>query len=213
MKCNLANRALTQSEIDAVNKRTVRMNDRIFNYIGRLVVISVRKNAGFGVDRMKRFNDNAYDLGRRYIDRYSETPDRTAEEYAVDSYYALRRDLRYYGWDPEVELWSDDVFDRMVSFDGISRKKRDEYSKLIEYAKGLSFYVREMLCMNAMELHDTNGFGADKRLNVVFHPVRDRYLELMRYYITNNREAYMAELRAARDEFNALGIYKAEVNI
>ena len=158
MKCNLANRKLTQSEIDAVNKRTVRMNDRIFNYIGRLVVISVRKNAGFGVDRMKRFNDNAYDLGRRYIDRYSETPDRTAEEYAVDSYYALRRDLRYYGWDPEVELWSDDVFDRMVSFDGISRKKRDEYSQLIAYAKGLSFYVREMLCMNAMELHETNGF-------------------------------------------------------
>jgi hypothetical protein len=162
---------------------------------------------------MKRLNDNAYDLGVWYIDRYSETPDKSAEDYAVDSYYALRRDLRCYGWDPETELWSDDVFERMVSFDGLSKNKRDELSDLIAYAKGLSFYVREMLCMNALELHDTNGFGAEKRLNAVFHPVRDRYLGLMRHYITKNREAYMAELRAARDEFNALGIYKAEVNI
>lgn len=213
MTCNLANRKPTKAQLDAQNERIIRMNDRIFNYTGRLVAISLRNNAGFGAERYQRLNENAYDLGCGYIKRYSGTIDKRSEDYAVDSYYALRRDLRYYGWDPETELWDDGVFDSMASFRGLSKNKRVELAQLVGYAKGISFYVREMLCMSALELHDTNGFGADVRLNRVFHPIRDRYLSLMGHYIRQDATAYHAELRAARDEFNALGIFKPEAKI
>ena len=206
MKCNLANRKPTQAQIEAQNQSVIRMNDRVFDYVGQLIAISLHQNAGFGAARFKRMSDNAYDLGRDYIERYSWSADKRDEEYAVDSYYALRRDLRYYGWDPETELWSDDAFNGMVSFDGLSRKQRDELTALMGYAKGISFYVREMMCMSALELHDTNGFGADTRLNRVFHPIRDRYLGLMRHYINKDYAAFKAELAAARDEFNSIGI-------
>lgn len=67
--------------------------------------------------------------------------------------------------------------------------------------------------MSALELHDTNGFGAEVRLNRVFHPVRDRYLNLMRTYIAKDYAAFKAELVAARDEFNALSVFGTETKI
>lgn len=213
MKCNLSHRKPTQAQIESQNQSVIRMNDRVFDYISRLLAISLRENAGFGAARFSRLSDNAYELGRDYIDRYSWSKDKRDEEYAVDSYYALRRDLRCYGWDPETELWSDEVFDHMASYKGLSRSKRDELAVLIAYAKGISFYVREMLCMSALELHDTNGFGAEVRLNRVFHPVRDRYLNLMRTYIAKDYASFKAELVAARDEFNALSVFGTETKI
>lgn len=210
MKCKIPEREPTEKEMAAMEKRNIKSNDRVFNYVSRLISISIRKNAGFGVKRFSRFNSNSYDIGQYYINRYGEG-ETDPEEYAVDSYYALRRDLRAIGWDAEKELWSDDIFDTFESMHGLSKKKRVELAGFIGYAKAISFYTREMICMSAMGLHEDFGFGAE-RLNVVMHPVRDRYLNLMRIFIHNkkNRAAYDAEMRAVLDEFNELKIFVKE---
>lgn len=69
----------------------------------------MRENAGFGAERMARLVDGAYWIGRGYIDKYSPIA-KTDEEYAIDSYYAMRVELGYIGYDPSVELWPDVPF-------------------------------------------------------------------------------------------------------
>lgn len=209
MKCRIPPRPLTEKQQEKISQRHIKQNDLIFNYVGRLISVSLRKNAGFGHTRFSRYNDSSFELGRAYIDRYSTDGD-ADEEYAVTSYYALRHDLRYISWDPEVELWREEVFDTLVPMPrGLTKRERDEHAGLVGYAKGISFYVREMLCMAAKELNNTNDFGR-VRLNRVMHPVRDRYLGLMRLYIAGDRVGFFAELQKALDEFNALGFFKEE---
>jgi hypothetical protein len=209
MKCKIPPRPLSEKEQERINQRNIKSNDRVFNYVGRLITLSLREKAGFGHTRFRRFNDGGTELGQWYIDRYSVEGE-AAQDYAVTSYYALRSELLYIGWDPEVELWRDDVFETLAPpADGMTRSRRDMRADMIEYAKKISFYVREMISMDALELHDTNRFGYS-RLNVVLHPVRDRYLGLMRLYLRLDREGYNAELKKALDEFNALGIFKEE---
>lgn len=211
MKCKLPERELTEAEQKRREQSGIRANDAIFNHVGRLINISLHKNAGFGISRFKRFNDGSYDIGRYYIEEYSSDDDKDAEEYAVDSYYALRRDLRAFGWDADKELWTDSVFDSFQRTRGLSLRQREELKNYIGYAKTISFYVREMICMSAMELHDTFGFGVE-RLNRVMHPVRDRYLKLMRILIRDksDRTAYKAELKGVLDEFNDMKIFTPE---
>lgn len=189
-------------------QNVIQKNSLTLNYVSRLIFVYLREKAGFGRKRFERYNNGSQDTGRWYIERYSTEAD-TDQDYAVTSYYALRSHLRYFNWDPETELWADDVFDTLVSTDGIVRSKREIIAKNVEYARGISFYAREMLCMAAKELHDTNGFGRE-RLNAVLHPVRDRYLELMRLYISESSVAYWDELQKAVDEFNAIGFFQKE---
>ena len=207
MKCRLPPKEPTEKQLQEEREANIRSNDQVFNYVGRLLAISVRKNAGFGIVRFERFNDNSHDIGQEFIKRYSSDCDKD-EDYAVYSYYALRRELCYIGWDPEVELWADDVFDKYF-MQGGSRSQRQKQAAFVGYAKGISFYTREMLCMSALELNRTNKFGAE-RLNRVFHPVRDTYLNLMGIYLRQDIAGYFVELRRVQKEFNELGIFKSE---
>ena len=164
MKCRAPKPAVSEKEQKKINQRNIEKNDRILNYASRLLFVYLREKAGFGRKRFERYNNGSQETGRWYIERYSTEAD-TDDDYAVTSYYALRSHLRYFNWDPETELWTDDVFDTLVPLpDGMTRSQRTQHAALVGYAKGISFYVRELLCMAAKELHDANGFGRE-RLN------------------------------------------------
>ena len=209
MKCRIPPRPLTEKQQKKADKYLIQQNSRVLNYVGRLIAVYLHENAGFGHTRFSRYNDRSYELGRAYIDRFT-TAEEEAEEYAVTSYYAIRHDLRYIGWFAEFELWQDDVFDTLAPpSTGMTRSQRQQRAALIGYAKGISFYAREMMCIAAKELNESNGFGC-VRINKVLHPVRDRYLKLMKMYIAQENEALKAELQNALDEFNALGFFKEE---
>ena len=174
-------------------------------------MISLHRNVGFGVERLGRFNSGSYDIGRYYIERYTEDNE-DPEEYAVTSYYALVRDLKDIGWNVEKELWKDDIFYTFENTLGMTRSNREKVAAFVEYAKTISFYSRQMICMSAVGLHEDFGFGVE-RFNRVFHPVRDKYLNLMRIYIRNRdtRIPYERELKAVLDDFNSIKIFKPEI--
>lgn len=213
MKCNTKNRPLTPEQEERQRKNNIRNNEQYLNYISRCLMLSVRNNAGFGAVRLKRFNSGAYDISSEYIREYGMAKGQADYEYARDSYYAMRRDLQYIGWEPEAELWQTDPFDwRDFPTPGwgipaSERRKREDY---LYYANQLSFYVRELLCGAALELHHTSGFGAD-RISRVMHPCRDRWLGLMRIYFTMDRVAVEKEMRAMLQEFNECGVFEKEV--
>ena len=100
----------TSAEEEAKFRRqSERNNDRFLNYAHRSILLSVRDNAGFGDVRMCRLIDGSYTVGRDYIDRFSPH-EKTDEDYAVDSYYAMRQELCYINWDPSARLWRDNPF-------------------------------------------------------------------------------------------------------
>ena len=99
----------TEHERERIAAKNMRSNDRFLNYAHRSIILSVRESAGFGAERMARLVDGAYWIGRGYIDKYSPMA-KTDDEYAIDSYYAMRVELGYIGYDPSVELWSDVPF-------------------------------------------------------------------------------------------------------
>lgn len=108
MKCNVKKR-MTQEEADVIREKNERTNVAYLNYMSRLVYVSLHENAGFGIDRMQVFCDKSYDTTQDYIAFYTadECPD---EEYAVDSYYGMRKYLLGIGFDPETEFWQDVPF-------------------------------------------------------------------------------------------------------
>lgn len=213
MKCMLPVPETTEEEVEKREKRNIRENDKVFNYVSRSIMISLHRNAGFGAERTARFNSGSYDIGRYYIERYTEEDD-DPEDYAVTSYYALVRDLKAIGWNAKKELWTDDIFYTFVNTRGMSRSNREKVAAFVEYAKTISFYSRQMICMSAMGLHEDFGFGAEK-FNRVFHPVRDKYLNLMQIFIQNreNRVPYEKELKAVLDEFNSIKFFKTETEV
>ena len=98
----------TSAEEEAKFRRqSERNNDRFLNYAHRSILLSVRDNAGFGDVRMCRLIDGSYTVGRDYIDRFGPH-EKTDEDYAVDSYYAMRQELCYINWDPSARLWYTD---------------------------------------------------------------------------------------------------------
>lgn len=214
MKCNTKNRPLTEAQIQRQHKQNIKNNNQYLNYASRCLIMSVHDNAGYGVGRMKRFNDGAFSLGREYIDRYSP-PDyqMSDQDYAVDSYYAMQRDLLYIGWDPEAELWGYNPFTE-ADLPALSGKPTVRERRIREdwlyYANAISFYVREMLCMAALELHNAGGMGA-VRLSRVLHPVRDRWMELMRVYLAMDRDGVERLMKKVLAEFNACGCFAEEV--
>lgn len=212
MKCMISVKP-TERQEERRQKRNIRANDAHFNAIGRLTAIALRNSEGFGAKRFQIFDRASYDLGRDYIAHYS-TDDKSDLEYAVYSYYALRRDLRAIGFDPEVEFWADDVYEGLSTpvVGHLTRSQREKRESLIGYASSIGFYSRQMLCMNALALHRQWGYGAG-RLRRDLCPVSEAYIALLRLYVRDDMEGFRRGLYQIRDEFNAMGIFKAEVII
>lgn len=212
MKCNVKNRPMSEEELERFRKENIKSADRYLNYIQRIVLTEIRKAYGFGKERMARMNNNGFELGSWYIERYSpEDVHREDEEYAVDAYYAIRRDLRAFGFDPDEEFWPDGRFYDMIQPQPSHalRKKAMDYA---DYAERLSFYVRELLCMLCLELHETDKYGVE-RLRRVMRPTRDRWLALMGSYMEMDGKSVCLEMRRALDEFNMLGVFKKEYTL
>lgn len=204
MKCMIQP---TEQQVKAAEQRAIDTNNRYLNYADRMLCVSLHENAGFGYKRFSRYNTESLALGRAYVEKYG-MEDEEPEEYAVNSYYALRIALRDYGWEPEEHLWKDSIFDTFKA-DGNSRAIRDKHKDRLEYVKGISFYVREMLCMAALWLREEHGW-AETRLNRVFRPVVENYLETMRLYLrctSDGDRKHNERIKKATADFNALGIF------
>ena len=204
----------TSAEEEAKFRRqSERNNDRFLNYAHRSIVLSIRDNAGFGDVRMARLIDGSYYIGRDYIDRFSPH-EKTDEDYAVDSYYAMRRELLYIGWDPSVELWRDNPFSLadMVLVGHQSAMRRAENDEYVRFANTMSFYVREMATMAAIQLHDADGFGA-VRLSRVFDPFVADWMGLMRLYLHRDRAGLVAEMRRMLERFNRCPVFRTEYTL
>ena len=203
----------TEHERERIAAKNMRSNDRFLNYAHRSIVLSIRDNAGFGAERMTRLIDGSYCIGRDYIDRYGPH-EKTDEDYAVDSYYAMRQELLYIGWDPSREIWPDNPF-MLADMELVghqSAAKRAENDAYIHFANMLSFYVREMATMAAIQLHDTDGFGA-VRLSRVFDPFVADWRRLMARYLHKDREGLVAEMRRMLDRYNACPVFPAEYTL
>lgn len=203
----------TEHERERIAAKNMRSNDRFLNYAHRSIVLSIRDNAGFGAERMTRLIDGSYCIGRNYIERFSQM-EKTDEDYAVDSYYAMRRELLYIGWDPSREIWPDNPF-MLADMELVghqSAAKRAENDAYIHFANLLSFYVREMATMAAIQLHDTDGFGAT-RLSRVFDPFVADWRRLMARYLHKDREGLVAEMRRTLDRYNACPVFPAEYTL
>ena len=203
----------TAHERERIAAKNMRSNDRFLNYAHRSIILSVRENAGFGAERMARLVDGSYYIGRDYIERYGPH-EKTDEDYAVDSYYAMRRELLYIGWDPSVELWRDNPFSLadMELVGHQSAMRRAENEEYVRFANTMSFYVREMAAMVALHLHDTDGFGAT-RLSRVFDPFVADWRRLMARYLHKDREGLVAEMRRMLDRYNACPVFQAEYTL
>lgn len=212
MNCIIPEPDITPEETARREKAGIRSNDKRFHYADRLFCLSLHENAGFGRERILEVSTAGYEIGRAYIERHTDEKEDDTE-YAVNSYFALARDLRGWGWDPEVELWSDDVF-AAFPWDKNTASVRRMWADRLEYAKGISFYVRQMLCMGALHLRENRGFAA-VRLGNVYNPVRDGYLAMMREYMRCSHEGdrRMETMFAdVRKRYNALGYFPAEYN-
>lgn len=227
MKCNTKRRQPTEAELKEQERQNLKANRAYLNYASRRLMLALRAE-GFGHDRLKRFNNQSFDLGQEYIEKTTvrelitplddllagaepEYKEQALEDYAVDSYYAMRRDLRLYGWDPEQELWQTDPFTEADCPPANTVRERQKREDFLWYANKMSFYIREMLCMAALELHGTNRYL--ERLNRVLHPVRDSWLKLMRLYLAMDKDAVEAEMKAVRKEFNDIGLFKMEYEL
>ena len=211
MKARIPTREIAEEA--KFRKKSARNNDRFLNYAHRSIVLSVRDNAGFGDVRMCRLIDGSYTIGRDYIERFSPH-EKTDEDYAVDSYYAMRRELLYIDWDPSREIWPDNPF-MLADMELVghqSAAKRAENDAYIHFANLLSFYVREMATMAAIQLHDTDGFGAT-RLSRVFDPFVADWRRLMARYLHKDREGLVAEMRRMLDRYNACPVFPAEYTL
>lgn len=191
----------------------MRSNDRFLNYAHRSIILSVRENARFGAERMARLVDGSYWIGRGYIDRYSPMA-KTDGEYAIDSYYAMRVELEYIGYDPSVELWPDVPF--TIADMALRGKQtasiRAENAFYLEFANKMSFYVREMAAMVALHLHQEDGFGAT-RIRRSMGQFRDEWMGLMRIYLGKDKAGVLQEMRRMLDRYNACPIFKDEFTL
>lgn len=207
MKCRIPPSLMTEQDKERQQKLAIKENSKFLQYADQLFCISLRENFGFGYKRFNLFNTEAVELGRYFIDRYADENEQPSD-YAVNGYYALVINLRCYGWEPEEKLWKNSVFDGFKP-DSNSASVRKLHAECLEYAKGISFYVREMLCMSALWLCKEYGWR-EKRLDRVMRPVAEGYIDLMRLYLRCSKEG-VAELNercnAVKDKYNGLGIF------
>lgn len=213
MKCNRKKALPTGPELAQINDENILNAQKYMNFASRSMMVALREKAGFGAERFKRFNDGHSSLGREYVQEYAVEGE--PREYAVDSYWALRRDLMAEcGWDPSLFLWGEEPFhpEELAGAaygytDELTLRERKQY---LDFANRMSFYVRELLTMGAKELHDTNGFGIS-RLSSVFSACRVDWFGLMLVYLqTMDPKAVQAEMQKMLDRFNRMGIFGAE---
>lgn len=203
----------SEHERERIAAKNMRSNDRFLNYAHRSIILSVRESAGFGAERMARLVDGAYWIGRGYIDKYSPMA-KTDDEYAIDSYYAMRVELGYVGYDPSVELWPDVPF--TIADMGLrgtqSASMRAENAFYLEFANKMSFYVREMAAMVALHLHQEDSFGAT-RIRRSMGQFRGEWIGLMRIYLRKDKAGVLQEMRRMLDRYNACPIFKDEFTL
>lgn len=203
----------TAHERERIAAKNMRSNDRFLNYAHRSIILSVRENAGFGAERMARLVDGSYWIGRGYIDKYSPM-EKTDDEYAIDSYYAMRVELGYIGYDPSVELWPDVPFS-IADMDLRGKQTasmRTENAFYLEFANKMSFYVREMAAMVDLHLHQEDGFGATS-IRRSMGQFRDEWIGLMRIYLRKDKAGVLQEMRRMLDRYNACPIFKDEYTL
>lgn len=213
MKCNRKKALPTGLELKEINDENILNAQKYLNFASRSMMVSVREKAGFGTERIRRFNEGHSSLGRGYVQEYAVEGE--PREYAVDSYWALRRDLMAEcGWDPSIFLWGEEPFRREELAgaaygytDEVTLRERKQY---LDFANRISFYARELLTMGVKELHDTNRFGLS-RLSSVFSACRVDWFGLMLVYLhTMDPEAVQAEMRKMLDRFNRMGVFGEE---
>lgn len=117
-------------------------SDLLIGYVDKLQCLSLHNQFGYGAERLTSFDSGAGEIIRFYIDRYTQKgePD---EDYTVNAYYAMVRDLCGYGWDPEDHLWRDSVFDSYLP-DRDTAAVRQNWQQRLVFIKKISFYAREL---------------------------------------------------------------------
>lgn len=167
-----------------IQQRYAQNGDTIIAFVDHLQCLSMREYFQYGADRLMQFDSGTGEMIRFYIDRYTQEiePD---EDYTVNAYYAMVRDLCGYGWDPEDHLWRDSVFDDFPPDKNSAAVCKIREQRCV-FAKKISFYAREMCAGMALWLREERGY-ADIRLTRAISPVRDEYLSLMRHYLRCSR--------------------------
>lgn len=221
---------------EAVKSWTEEQNEKenraYLQYAHRCLLLSVR-NEGFGGVRLLRLSHNAFTLGEAVMAETNapelitdvadllagaepEFRDMDFFEHMRDTYFKLLQDMRQFGWDPESSLWTwkepygeGDFPPTWRKITASQRRKRAEY---LFFVNEMSRLCLVLLCMCAEELHQTNGFGAD-RMDRVMRPVAERWDRLMRLYLAEDRRGIWAERKAVRDAFNEMEIFTKEYGI
>lgn len=213
MKCNRKKALPTGFDLARINDENILNAQLYLSFASRSMMIAIREKAGFGVERLRRFNEGHSGLGREYVQEY--TAEGEPREYAVDSYWALRRDLMAEcGFDPSIFLWGEEPF-RPEELAGASYGYTDDVTirerrQYLDFANKMAFYVRELLTMGAKELHDTNGFGLS-RLRSVFSVCQVDWFGLMLVYLqTMDPAEVQKEMRKMLERFNGMGFFGQE---
>lgn len=214
MKCNKNKSLPTGARLRAINNENILNAQMYLSYISRSMILSLRGNLGFGAERFRQFNIGHSERGREYIQAYT-LDGQSRSEYAQDSYWAIRRDLMAdCSWDPNIELWGENPFvpEDLAGYDygytdDITLLEREQY---LSFANKMSFFARELLSMGALELRNTNRFGA-LRLTAALDPCRNDWFMLMQTYMqTMDPEAVAGVMKKMLDRFNGCGVFAQE---
>lgn len=228
MKARIPTPEPSAAEVQAAEKTNEKNNRAYLNYAHRLLLLSCRAQ-GFGGVRLRNLTHNSYDVGEDAMARRNvpelitsvedlmagaepEYREQDFLETVEATYWHLRRELVGFGWDPEKKLWERYPFtdaDFPKTWRKVSAGQRLKREAFLFFANEMSHICKCLLCMAAVELHRTNEFGCE-RLDRVMRPVVDRWMQLMRIYLTMDRDAVKAEQIAVRNEFNAMGIFPEE---
>lgn len=220
--------APTAEAQERADRRNERQNRSYLNYAHRCLLISCRA-AGFGGIRLRNLSYNSYTVGEEAMASRS-TPElitsvedllagaepeyREADffETVEATYWHLRRELLGIGWDPDERLWPRAPFtdaDFPATWRKVTKSQRETRAAFLFFANEMSNICRTMLCMAAVELHRTNGFGRG-RMDRVMRPTAERWLRFMRIFLTMDDDAVRREQKAVLDEFNAMGCFTEE---
>lgn len=228
MKARTQKPVPTAAAQERADRQNEKRNRSYLNYAHRCLLISCHA-AGFGGVRLRNLSYNSYTIGEAVMESRrvpelitsveellagAEPEYREADFFETfeATYWHLRRELLGFGWDPDVRLWGRAPFtdaDFPATWRKVTKSQRETRAAFLFFANEMSNICRTMLCMAAVELHRTNGFGCD-RMDRVMRPVADRWMQFMRLYLTTDEDAVRREQKAVRDEFNGMGCFTEE---
>lgn len=230
MKARIPKPTATVEQQQKADRKNEKSNRSYLNYAHRCLLLSLHKNMGFGAERMRTTSYNSYEVGEEAIADNTVKPLLTSVEdlmagaepefgepdffeTVASTYWHLRKELMAFGWDPEESLWPwKDPFseeDFPQTWRKITKSQREKRADFLYYANAMSQICLTLMCMCAKELHNTNGFGAE-RMDRAMRPVGERWRRFMRIYLTMDEEAVIREQKAVRDEYNAMGYFTKE---